>query len=162
MKNFLVLLISIQLLAVNCKTTVSEIQTSNVVTLPLAEAGYEIGPETSAKVCNYDVSLLSTDRVRKPGSALLLSPGEWVATIYSATIYYWLTFENRGKIANSDNYFEKVALNQALKKLDGDILFEHKTTIQTDGFIFPDICVTVTGRTATLTGPSGHTGRLKK
>ncbi|MCT8333530.1 hypothetical protein NUH30_07580 [Leptospira sp. 85282-16] len=155
MNKIIVLLLSVAIFLVNCKTGSSAIHSSRVAHLPLAEAAYDIGQETSAKACNYELGFLRLNYEGTEREGVTLNPIEWYLSGITLGIYYYAK-------TSPDYSVTGAAIYRALKKTDGDILLDVKTTTQVDGFFFPDVCVTVSGKAASLTGPSGHTGRLKK
>ncbi|TGL07196.1 hypothetical protein EHQ43_07185 [Leptospira bouyouniensis] len=147
MKKIIVVLLSVTFIMMNCKTSSSTGYMAGVANLPLAAAAYDVGQETSAKACNYELGWFSNEGLSS-NSRPQLNTLEWIVTVYTAGIYYIYK-------ENSVDYSVKAAaIHRALKKTDGDVLFEMKSTTQTDGFFFPDVCVTVSGKSANLTGPS--------
>ncbi|EOQ96981.1 hypothetical protein LEP1GSC195_2646 [Leptospira wolbachii serovar Codice str. CDC] len=158
MKSIIVLLLTVAIFIVNCKVSSTHTQASRTVTLPLAEAAYEIGPETSAKACNYELGWFTREGSKQKGEIIQMSGLDWALSIVTYSLYYWIAIKEQP----TSYTLEGAAIHRALKKTDGDILLDTKSTVQSDGFFFPDVCVTVSGKAATLTGPSGHTGRLKK
>lgn len=164
MKKIIVVLLSVATIMMNCKSSTSTLLSSRVATLPLAEAAYDIGQETSAKACNYELGWFTHEGIVQPtlgDSNVELNAIEWYFAIITLSGYYHAKSAVIGY--SLPNYsVEGAAYHRALKKTDGDILLDAKTTTQVDGLFFPDVCVTVSGKAATLTGPSGHTGRLKK
>lgn len=146
MKKIIVVLLSVTFIMMNCKTATSTGYTAGVTSLPLAAAAYDIGAETSAKACNYELGWFNQEGLDS-GRPPELNVVEWIVTIYTAGIYYVYK-------ASANHSVESAAIHRALKKTDGDVLFEMKKTEQEDGFFFPDICVTVSGKSANLTGPS--------
>lgn len=146
MKKIIVVLLSVTFIMMNCKTSTSTGYMAGVAALPLAAAAYDVGQETSAKACNYELGWFNHEGLDS-GKSPNLSTLEWVATIATYGIYYIYK--------SAPEYSVKAAaIHRALKKTDGDVLFEMKTTTQTDGLFFPDVCVTVSGKSANLTGPS--------
>lgn len=148
MKKIIVVLLSVSFLMVNCKSTSSTANMAGVATLPLAAAAYDVGQETSAKACNYELGWFNSEGLNHGGKPPQLNLFEWYVTGLTAGLYYAY------KVNDADNSVLAAAVHRALKKTDGDVLFEMKTTTQMDGFLFPDVCVTVSGKTANLTGPS--------
>lgn len=148
MKKIIVVLLSVTFIMMNCKTASSSRYSTGVATLPLAAAAYDVGQETSAKACNYELGWFNHEGINVNDEMPELSLFEWFLTGFTSGVYYAYK-------ATSPNYSVKAAaIHRALKKTDGDVLFEMKTTTQVDGFLFPDVCVTVSGKTANLTGPS--------
>ncbi|MGV3666139.1 MAG: LEPBI_I0682 family protein [Leptospira bouyouniensis] len=148
MKKIIVVLLSVTFIMMNCKTSTSTGYMAGVANLPLAAAAYDVGQETSAKACNYELGFFHLNyEGLDSGHTPTLSTLEWIAAIGTYSIYYWY------KVA-PEYSVKAAAIHRALKKTDGDVLFEMKTTTQTDGFFFPDVCVTVSGKSANLTGPS--------
>ncbi|TGK98603.1 hypothetical protein EHQ96_10000 [Leptospira levettii] len=146
MKKIIVVLLSVTFVMMNCKTSTSTGYMAGVANLPLAAAAYDIGQETSAKACNYELGWFNHEGL-DAGKAPQLNAVEWLATIYTAGLYYVYK-------ASPEYSVKAAAIHRALKKTDGDVLFEMKSTTQVDGFFFPDVCVTVSGKSANLTGPS--------
>ncbi|TGL09570.1 LEPBI_I0682 family protein [Leptospira levettii] len=147
MKKIIVVLLSVTFIMMNCKSTSSSATMAGVATLPLAPAAYEVSQETSAKACNYELGWFTKEGLSNSGEFPKLNIFEWYVTALTGGLY----FIYKG---GDDNSMLAAAVHRALKKTDGDVLFEMKTTTQVDGFFFPDVCVTVSGKTANLTGPS--------
>lgn len=147
MKKIIVVLLSVTFIMMNCKTASSTGYMAGVANLPLAAAAYDVGQETSAKACNYELGWFNHEGL-KSNAAPQLSVLEWLATFYTGGLYYAY------RMSSADYSVQAAAIHRALKKTDGDVLFEMKTTKQVDGFFFPDVCVTVSGKSANLTGPS--------
>ncbi|MCW7464799.1 LEPBI_I0682 family protein [Leptospira levettii] len=154
MKKIIILLLAVSSIMMNCKSTSTYVHRSKVVTLPLAAAAYDIGPETSGKACNYEIGWFSFEGIRQPGLNASLTGLELIPTVVTGGAYWYvkqsLVSSGIGALYN----VETAAMQRALKKTDGDVLFEMKSTVTTDGFFFPDVCVTVSGKSANLTGPS--------
>ncbi|TGM36149.1 hypothetical protein EHQ75_13350 [Leptospira levettii] len=148
MKKIIVVLLSVSFLMMNCKSTSSSATMAGIATLPLAAAAYDVGQETSAKACNYELGWFTHEGLNSGGRYPDLNLFEWYIATISAGVYYIY------KAKEVDYSVRSAAVHRALKKTDGDVLFEMKTTTQVDGFLFPDVCVTVSGKTANLTGPS--------
>lgn len=148
MKKIIVVLLSVSLIIMNCKSTSSSARMAGVATLPLAAAAYEVSQETSAKACNYELGLFTSEGLSNSGEFPKLAWYEWYLTGLTGGLYFVL-FKS-----GDDNSMLAAAVHRALKKTDGDVLFEMKSTKQVDGFLFPDVCVTVSGKAANLTGPS--------
>ncbi|MCG6147914.1 hypothetical protein EHR04_14260 [Leptospira levettii] len=147
MKKIIVVLLSVTFIMMNCKTASSTGYMAGVANLPLAAAAYDVGQETSAKACNYELGWFNHEGLNSSAPPQL-SAVEWVVAVYTAGLYYAY------KTSAADYSVKAAAIHRALKKTDGDVLFEMKSTTQVDGFFFPDVCVTVSGKTANLTGPS--------
>ncbi|TGM55176.1 hypothetical protein EHQ91_09550 [Leptospira biflexa] len=146
MKKIIVVLLSVTFIMMNCKSASSTGYMAGVAHLPLAAAAYDVGQETSAKACNYELGWFNQEGLDS-GRAPELNAIEWIATIYTVGLYYLYK-------SSPDHSVQAAAVHRALKKTDGDVLFEMKTTTQVDGLFFPDVCVTVSGKSANLTGPS--------
>ncbi|XDD43353.1 hypothetical protein AB3N58_03060 [Leptospira sp. WS60.C2] len=154
MKKIIVLLFAVMFIMLNCKTSSTTVHRSRLVTIPLAEAAYDIGQETSAKVCNYELGWFNGEGVAIQSNGAELTTAEYVPTILTGGLY-WVMKEILIASGGYGNFtVEGAAFQRAIKKTDGDIMFEAKTTTQIDGFFFPDVCVTVSGKAAKLTGPS--------
>ncbi|GBF42789.1 hypothetical protein LPTSP2_20790 [Leptospira ellinghausenii] len=167
MKKIFVLVATITIVLVNCTHSVRTIESSKITTLPLAEAAYEMGAETSAKACSSEFGIFSFKRegylATGVESPLSFSPGEIFVGVITGG-FYIIAKAGLHEIGIEDTRtdVEGAAVSRALKKTEGaDILLDYKTTTTREGFFFPEVCTTVSGKAATLTGPSGNTKAKK-
>lgn len=151
MRNIIILFV-VALSFYNCKTSSTKFHSSRVAHLKLATAAYDITTETSAKACSYEVGWFNREGVEPTGDMTYYD----TLWIYGPFIRAYEIFVKTLVGASDANLsVESAAIHRALKKVDGgDVLLDYKTTMTTDGFFFPDVCVTVSGKAASLTGPS--------
>ena len=162
MKKIFVLVFTITTVLVNCTHSIRTIESSKITSLPLAEAAYEMGSETSAKACSSEFGIFSFKRegylATGVPTPLDFSSGEILIGLFTGGAYI---FAKAGLhyfgVEDSRTDVEGAAVSRALKKAEGaDILLDYKTTTTREGFFFPEVCTTVSGKAATLTGPSGN------
>ncbi|TGK46611.1 LEPBI_I0682 family protein [Leptospira bouyouniensis] len=168
MKKLFVLVFTITTVLTNCTHSIRTIESSKITSLPLAEAAYEMGAETSAKACSSEFGLFSlkSEGYLATGeeTPLQFTKGEIFLGVFTGGFYIVLKAGlHQAGLGGVRTDLEGAAVSRALKKSEGaDVLLDYKTTTTSEGFFFPEVCTTVSGKAATLTGPSGHTGRLKK
>ncbi|TGL68898.1 hypothetical protein [Leptospira levettii] len=151
MRNIIILFV-VALSFYNCKTSSTKFHSSRVAQLKLATAAYDITAETSAKACSYELGWFNREGAESNRTAELVANYSFFGAYYRIFEVYFLTIVG-GSDANLS--VEGAAMHRAIKKVDGgDVLLDYKTTTTTDGFFFPDVCVTVSGKAASLTGPS--------
>lgn len=148
----IIILIVVALSFYNCKTSSTKFHSSKVAHLKLATAAYEISSETSAKACSYEIGWFNREGIEYNKNQVYYD-NFWVwGPMFRAAEVYFLAI-----LGGSDASLttESAAVHRAIKKVEGgDVLLDYKSTITTDGIFFPDVCVTVSGKAASLTGPS--------
>ncbi|MCW7495128.1 hypothetical protein ND860_01230 [Leptospira levettii] len=150
--RYLIILFVVALSFYNCKTSSTKFHSSRVAQLKLATAAYDITTETSAKACSYEIGWFNREGMSTDRTADLVAKYNFFGAYYRIIEVYVLTVVGG---SDAELSVEGAAVHRAIKKVDGgDVLLDYKTTTTTDGFFFPDVCVTVSGKAASLTGPS--------
>lgn len=148
----IIILFVVALSFYNCKTSSTRVHSSKVAQLKLAPAAYDITTETSAKACSYEIGWFNREGLNYDKNQAYYDALWLYGPVLRVFEVYYLTLVGGSDASLS---VESAAIHRAVKKVDGgDVLLDYKTTTTTDGFFFPDVCVTVSGKAASLTGPS--------